>query len=610
MIFDIECDGLNPTKIHVLSYSLDNKSVISITDYDEMRNAISNEKVLIGHNIIGFDIPVIERILGIKIKAKLVDTLFLSWYLYPSHIKHGLDDWGKHFKILKPKIDDWENLSLEDYVHRCEQDVLINIKLYSLFIDYLSELYNEDYDRIVQYLSFKAKCAQKQQEAGWKLDVDKCRGYLAELEDKLVTPVSELKKAMPKVTIYRKMAPPSKPYKKDGSLSEVGKRWFDKLEELNLPKNYKLPINIEVGEEKPNPSSPSQIKAWLESLGWKPESFKYVREDRFTERKIPQVRIDGPDGKELCPSVLKIDHPAIEHLKNITVLEHRIGILKSFLDNEKSGKVEALIGGLTNTLRFKHKAPCVNLPGVSRPYGEYIRGVLISEKGMILCGSDQSSLEDMTKRHYIYNYDPEYVKEMDRPDFDPHLDLAKVHGIVTQDQINQYLAGDKTLKGTRQSYKVVNYSATYGVKPPKLSRTLNCSVKEAAKLLDVYWERNWAITKIVEDSVVKEVRGQMWLWNPVARLWYSLRNKKDIFSTLNQGTGCFCFDVWVSKCTNKGLWPIAQFHDEIVLQIPEGKEKETETKLKKSQEEMNQTVNLNIILNIDVQFGKSYSDIH
>jgi len=91
-VFDIETDGLldDLTKIHVLSYSRDGKDIVSTGDYDAMRQFFTDEQALIGHNIIRFDIPAIEKVLGIKIKARLIDTLALSWYLNHHRIKQGL----------------------------------------------------------------------------------------------------------------------------------------------------------------------------------------------------------------------------------------------------------------------------------------------------------------------------------------------------------------------------------------------------------------------------------------------------------------------------------------------------------------------------------------
>jgi hypothetical protein len=50
----------------------------------------------------------------------------LSWALFPERHRHGLADIGVEHGVEKPKIDDWQNLSYEEYEHRCERDVMIN----------------------------------------------------------------------------------------------------------------------------------------------------------------------------------------------------------------------------------------------------------------------------------------------------------------------------------------------------------------------------------------------------------------------------------------------------------------------------------------------------
>ena len=98
------------------------------------------------------------------------------------------------------------------------------------------------------------------------------------------------------------------------------------------------------------------------------------------------------------------------------------------------GKIAATIGGLTNTFRFQHRKPIVNLPKVDKPWGKEIRGCIVAPEGMTLCGSDMVSLEDTTKRHYMKPYDPDYVEEMSKPGWDPHISLSVFAGVVRKDE--------------------------------------------------------------------------------------------------------------------------------------------------------------------------------
>lgn len=469
---------------------------------------------------------------------------------------------------------------------------------------------SEEAWRLIDYLTFKMDCAKEQESLRWKLDVEKTQEAYDQImllkEEKVV----QLAEAMPKRVITRVATKPKVMYKKDGELSSHGEKWVE------LCKEYKQPITtqsfaIKVGEEQGNPNSSDQVKDWLYSLGWQPRTFKFVR-DKTTgeERQIEQVRDDG----ELCESVKELNEldPAVDLLDGLTVLTHRAGILKSFLDCvSPDGYLKAEIAGFTNTMRFKHSKPLVNLPSVDKPYGDVIRGVLTCPDGYVLAGADMTSLEDTTKRHYMKPLDPDYIEEMSREGFDPHLDLCKFAGEITQGDIDAYNRGEKPeLKKVRKAYKVVNYSALYGVGASKLARGTGLSVKQAKALLEAFWARNWAIKQVSDNVRTRELFGSMWLYNPVSNFWYSLRSDKDRFSTLNQGTGVFCFDTWVALCRKNGVKTIGQFHDEIVALVEEGKQDEVKSILHGAAAKLNEKVKLNVPLGCDAQFGKTYASIH
>lgn len=668
-VFDIETDGLleTVTKIHCICVIkvLGNKvTSFSIINYDEMKEFLMNEETLVGHNIIRFDIPVIKKILGIEPTARLIDTLPLSWYLYPGRLKHGLEEWGSDFGIEKPKIVDWSNQTVEDYIYRCSEDAKINFKLFDLQGEYLFTLYNHDgakVDRLIGYLMFKMQCAAEQEEVKWKLDIDICRTNLEYLKSEMSPKVEQLANAMPMVTKYRIAARPKVMQKKDGSVSALGEKWYALLKEHGLPDYHIGSLKIPVSQVKGNPGSHAQLKAWLFTLGWIPATFKYEKQEDGSNRKIPQL--SNSDGNDICDSVklLYEAHPVLEAIEGLFVLKHRIGILEGFLENvDANGYLKAEIKGLTNTLRFQHTT-IVNLPTIPKPYWEKVRGCLIApDDEHLLCGSDMSGLEDSTKRHYMYYYDPEYVKEMMEYGFDPHCDIAvlankmskdeevffkwydkkkegkdyqkildiykeknfpfevRMKSSVTNHSLDMLLvmsAEDqakqiKILKPIRLRNKKVNFAGVYGAGAAKIALTAGMPLPEAKLLHITYWKRNWAVKKVAESCIVKVVGGQMWLLNPVAQLWYSLRVEKDKFSTLNQGTGVYAFDSWVRNIRKQGIRLCGQFHDEIVFPFKKGDEQQIKEKLTNAIDWTNQELQLNVVLGISIDFGKSYADVH
>lgn len=162
----------------------------------------------------------------------------------------------------------------------------------------------------------------------------------------------------------------------------------------------------------------------------------------------------------------------------------------------------------------------------------------------------------------------------------------------------------------RSVAKTVNYGSQYGAGAAKLSKTGGIPLSQAKELHGAYWSKNWAIKAFASKQHIKEVDGEMWVYNPVSGFYYSLRYEKDIFSTVVQSTGVFCFDVWMSCVLKRRRQKTAEFHDEGVWVIPEGREKEFEEILRDALEEANEILQLNRRLDIDVKFGKSYDKIH
>jgi hypothetical protein len=294
------------------------------------------------------------------------------------------------------------------------------------------------------YLSFKMSCLAEQEQNPLTIDLVKAQALHDELAELKADKEKELRKVMPKRPLTTTRPKPKNTHRKDGSLSAAGERWYALLKVLKLPETTVGPVKEIIGEEEGNPNSPQQVKDWLYSLGWQPRTYKFVR-DKATgeERQIEQVRKDG----ELCDSVKELidKDSAIEVLNGLTVITHRLGVVAGFIkhvvpfgDGSK-GHVVASAGGFTNTLRFKHREPIVNLPGVDRPWGAEIRGRIVPPDGVhFLIGADVTSLEDNTRRHYVSPIDPDLVKEESEEGFDPHLRIAVEAGMISQEEYEFY----------------------------------------------------------------------------------------------------------------------------------------------------------------------------
>lgn len=632
VIFDAEGDGLKPTKFWCVSFTDYLGQVGTLTDYTEIRKFFKCYDTYIGHNIIRWDLPELMRVIEVDEPESVIDTLAVSWYLDPRRKRHGLESFGEELGVLKKVILDWSTQDLSDYIDRCETDVEINRLLWERQLEYLVKLYPDPKDlwSFLRYLRFKMECARLAEESGWKLDVQKCQENLKLLCDKRDIAFEALGRAMPEVPSVSYRQPPKRSVKSDGSLSLLGIRWQKLLESQGLPPDYEGVVEEITGYEPGNPASHVQLKDWLYSLGWIPQTIKHQRDkDTGKIKEIPQIYTEHE--KEICPSIEKLFdvEPALEHLDNLGVLNHRISVLSGFLRDAEDGILHARVAGLTNTMRFKH-AELVNMPKPEKKYGEYIRSVLIAFDDHELCGSDMASLEDRLKQHFIFKFDPDYVRQLNEKGYDPHLKIAVLAGMMTDAEVEEYkrinrlLEKDETkkdvsveekglisrLKPKRSIAKNGNYACQYNAQIARLMITCGIDREAATKLFNAYWELNWAITAVVEEQVIKTVNDQMWLLNPISGFWYSLRNDRDVFSTLIQGSASYCFDLWGRIILSKRRQVTAQFHDEFVFMVRKGFRKEIEEFLNETIKEANEALGLNRELGISVQFGDRYSEIH
>ena len=638
-IIDAESDGLldKVTKIHCLSYAkFEGKDKISsgtITDYNEMREFVLTQEVIVGHKIIEYDIPLVEKILGIVVEATKIDTLGISFYHNPvKGFIHGLDAWGERLGFAKPVIgkEEWKGPlpgeTFEQFIakmsNRCEGDVEINTRLFHYQMDYCMEIYDFDLDKVLRlfgYLGFKLDCLREQEAEKIKLDVRLAEESKMNLEFVIDDKVTSLSKHMP--TQIEK-SEPKKMTKANGEISALGLKWN------NLLKLKGLPLGTKVITKPGSPTSPPQLKAWLFELGWNPITFKLNAKGE----KIPQVSL--PFGAGLCPSVIEMfeKYEFLHELGGLYRDRHRFGLFKSFLENkDENDYIYSRAQGFTNTLRMQHAKPVANLPGVDKYYGKEVRGCLtVPDDSYIMCGSDISGLEDNTKQHYIYFYDPDYVTAMRVPGFDPHIDIAVLAGMLTEeDQVyfkwhskqgDAYIFTDdekgrmKAIKVVRGQAKVVNFSATYGAGADKIAATLKCELAFAKKLHKTYWKRNAAVKKTAKACKVKTVRGQKWLYNPVSGFWMFLKAEKDRFSTLNQSTGVYVFDSWLRRVRNKlgpmGIRICMQYHDELLLVCKKAMKDEVTSILRECMEDLNRDLGLNVDIGIDTQWGQNYADVH
>ena len=153
LLFDIEGNGYlrNVTKLWCcVVQDLDTGVTrrYSPLDWDEAERYLQSADVLIGHNIIAYDLPAIWKVRHGSTDCPwdecplITDTLVVSYALWPERKGgHSLEAWGKRLGEYKGDYTGGFDAYSQEMLEYCEQDVIVNVKLYHQLADDVEEQY-------------------------------------------------------------------------------------------------------------------------------------------------------------------------------------------------------------------------------------------------------------------------------------------------------------------------------------------------------------------------------------------------------------------------------------------------------------------------------------
>lgn len=478
-VFDLETDGFleKVTKIHCL-LGMDSVTgeEFRYTDHEFFQDVHGNytdvptnrtgtirqgirflkkQKTIAGHNIIGYDVPVMEKLSGMKFREThknpfYFDTLVAVKAMYPNLYdldlvalrkrkvpaafkaylgRHSLRAWAIRLKgPLKADFDPkdyghtWETVpyikEMDDY---CMDDVRANTHLLKFLLEK-----NWDPKALKMEMAVR-EIVNRQVEHGWQFDIEGGNKLMGELLEAQAVIIEKLQKTFPPWQKSTGMFTPKRNDKKRGYVKGVTIERFK--------------------EEIFNPGSGDQIAARLKDLyGWKPEKFTPAGKPAVDEEVIS-----------------KMPWPEARQIADYLIITARIGQLfkgkKAWLSLvDDTGRIHGKVD--TNgaaTTRMTHSNPNVaQTPANDKPYGKQCRALFTVPPGKVLVGCDASSLELAMLAHYMAEWDNgSYSTAVSAGDkasgTDPHT-------------INQHAVG----LNTRDSAKTWVYAFIYGAGNEKL----------------------------------------------------------------------------------------------------------------------------------------------
>ena len=578
LVFDIETDGLDPSKIWCLSVlDVDTKTQMSYgpTELEEGLSILKQADKLIGHNIIGFDIPVINNLTGIDLSSKkIVDTLVLSRLFNPVREgNHGLERWGYALGSPKIEFEEYSRYS-EEMLKYCEQDVYLNYQVYEALK--------------IESRGFSGQSVLLEHETSRILNDQRTHGFLFDTEEAskllalLNSRVSEITSTIQEVFKPRKeIRKIFKRYSPKGKLLKTGVDNFGKNTRLTDEEYSKIEQSNYVERvytQEFNPGSRQQIGEYLKKFGWEPLEHTPTGQAKVDEKILSEIK-DIPEAKVIA-----------EYL----MLQKRVAQINSWFKelNESTDRVHGFVNhNGTITGRMTHRNPnMAQIPSLSSSYGKECRACWIVPEGYKLVGIDASGLELRMLAHYMK--DEEYTNEILNGDI--HTTNQKLAGLESRNQAKTFI-----------------YALLYGAGDAKLG-TVAGGGKRVGRNLRKSFISNLPSFKDLKDRVARaSAKGHLKALD--GRKLY-IRSEHSALNTLLQGAGSIVMKqalvILNKKIAHLDARFVANVHDEWQIECHESIADQVGKLGVDAIIEAGKVLNLNCPLDGDYNVGDNWSETH
>ena len=484
VVIDCEANALyqpslntRPTKIHcvvakecvsgaVHKFAPGHNSLDSLPDF------LSGCDLVIGHNIIRYDRPLIRDCLGYSIpRERTLDTLVLSRLCNSVRPAHSVEYYGKLLGRHKPSHEDWSQYSPE-MLHRCCEDVEIQLKMYFILQKEFksistprSELDNE---MCIQYI------LHDMTNHGFPFDLNKALELKEFLQEKQIELGNAVESLFPPIykprkatydwstNEWNKLDESVKEFRtnKNGSTYMVNQKWLYSGDTKEGFFNRQT-VGETWSEVEPVARSFTSGDFLVHSLvrkGWKPVYFSKGGKPQITEEALEHAANSIPEA---------------DILLKWRQIQKRLQDLTKWIGeyNNYTGCIHGEIIHIgTRTHRMAHtNPPLTQATSLKKPYGPEMRELFTATDDTVLVGTDASGIQGRILGHYLGSGD--YIDTLVNKDIHNfNLALLNLPGV------------------TRSSAKTFYYAWLLGCGIQKASIILGCSKEEAKAAMQRFIE--------------------------------------------------------------------------------------------------------------------------
>lgn len=504
-VLDTEADGLRKeaTKIHCIvvrgTDGYKEEFIKPSEDANEhqrfttfLDRLVAEGSAIAGHYALGFDFPVLSRLLGDHpayhraADVLTLDTLVLSRMMnYKIPGGHSIDAWGQRFGIQKEgkEITDWSELT-DLMLSRCRSDAEINLRLLNKFMRFLDD---PAWHEAIACEHQTAEVCLKMEITGLPFNVPEANALRDDLL-RMLEPIDQIiaRDFGPKAVPIREITPR---ISKDGSLNRQDFRWWGSSDLSAFTGGPFTRFEYQVF----NPGSHKQVVERLNSAGWKPTEKTDGHAEAVKNKSVTEEhrRYGWKISEENLKTLPETAPEGARSLAKRIVIASRLSDLEEWLALvEPDGRLHPTFTSIGAwTQRLSHQRPnSANIPTAKPSANDTefekeinkinarMRALFYAPKGKRLVGTDADGIQMRIFAHVVE--DEKLIEALINGKKEDKTDIHSVH---------QRALGNPPC-GSRDEAKTFIYAFLLGAGTGRVSEIFGCVISAAKKAVSDFLE--------------------------------------------------------------------------------------------------------------------------